>query len=120
MYSIFDSLWTQIKKDIDYAVQNSFPVGLAPISAAGDLANRDMTIHQPLPNGAKETSVRLDQEKHRIEVSGMMRATFPIVISNGDVCLKDEKGNIVEIAEASRRILDPLMFPDLQKPDISQ
>jgi hypothetical protein len=120
-HKIFDDLWGQIVKDINYMKGQAW-MGVQQLLTEGYHPNREMVIIKPTPKEMKQTHVSLNTDKRSVVVSGSsLRLEFPIrVCGDGSVCLKDEAGNKIEIQDAARRIVDPIAFPELQKPDTSQ
>lgn len=116
---MFDALWSFIMADIEYANETGH-LGIYSLGVEGNSSTRDMTIYRPAKE-RKDVHVKLSQDRESIVVSGQVRAVFPLrICPDGSVCLKDESDSKIEFKDASRRILDPLLFPDLQKPEFSK
>jgi mannose-6-phosphate isomerase-like protein (cupin superfamily) len=115
---LFDALWSYILEDIKHANQTDH-IGVMQIITEGSPSQREMVIIKPASNEPKEVRVHLSEDKHTIIVSGAVQVKFQLRPNlDGSVCLKDGRGQI-DFKEASREILDPLIFPSLQKPEFS-
>jgi hypothetical protein len=115
--AILDALWECLVADIAFA--NQTELGEKQVQTAGNNATRELQIvrhHVPRAQ-SQAVSIRLTRDLHTIEVAGGPFLFFRIGVSDdGTVGLFDQGGDRVELAEASRRILEPFLFPDLHRP----
>jgi hypothetical protein len=111
---IFNALWTYILDDIRHANRTEY-VGTLHLITQGNAALHDMEIIKPYSPEPKRVKVTMSEDNHTINISGAVRYKFAFDLCRGDaVCLKDAEGNEIQLRAASRRILDPLLFPHLQ------
>jgi|GEM_PF-2806861 len=112
---IFDALWTHILDDIRLANQTAY-IGIMQLGTEGNSSTREMTIYRPAARERKEVHIKLNSDGFGITVSGIVDRTLRLrICKDGSVCLQDAYGQKIEFREASQEILDPLLFPDLQK-----
>jgi hypothetical protein len=116
--NLFAALWGAILADLDHAANNTTRMGALKIGTDGSLAQAKMMVWKSGTPGRKEVHIDIGDDGSHIFVYGETQLIFLVRICPDDsVCLMDQAGKSIEVAEGARRILDPLLFPELQKPE---
>jgi hypothetical protein len=108
---LYSALWDELMKIVAEAKEKGFV-----LNSHGSETARGIDVGYANVNPRK-MSFSLSQDKRTIEASGgavSVRLTVSIC-DDGVVCLK-HNGEAVSIEEAARRIMKPVLFPELQRP----
>jgi hypothetical protein len=115
----YGALWNKVVEDIKIANQTAY-IGVMQIMTEGNASLYDLSVLKPSTNRPRTANILLSEDRHSIVISGDVRMKFFVrVCQDGTVCLQDDSSTEIGVEEAARRILDPLLFPDLQKPEFA-
>ena len=110
--TIYDDIWKCIVTDVNYAYSKRIPLTTSGTSYHRVVALSDYS------GDAKKLHYKLSQDRHSIIVEGPSGVGGKFVLfvgRDGVVHPTNEHGDELTNQEVARRILDPFLFPHLQR-----
>jgi hypothetical protein len=119
---IYQDLVNCVHNTADYAAKtyhHEIPVSWSQDAAIMGKADFCLQLKVPVagnPGYPPQLLFSIDKAKHVISISGAVTKRFRLALSEqGDkVDLLDDSGSIISVQGATRSVLDPFFFPDLQ------
>jgi hypothetical protein len=111
--TIYDDIWDCIVADVNYA----YSTKKIPLSTSGASYHRVVTMSD-YSGEAKKLHYKLSPDRRSIIVEGSNMVSGNFVLSvgrDGVVHPTNQHGDELTNAEMARRILDPFLFPHLQR-----